>query len=205
MQIVNMPPKQIKVAAYNPKSRTTNKGVKGLIEKIKDYGILVPLLIDKNKNLIDGHRRLACAILLKHVSVPTLEISAKIDKDIAFEMINRTQKKISNKDMLSIYLNGGKIPGDILRAAIELERVVGKVEFKKLAENNVSFRVLDSAKGVLKYCKLSDDEAFLKKTIVWLSHHNMAWRMRHAMVNRVNVGIITSAIKANRILKPTYA
>ena len=48
----------IKCSSWNPPSRVEEKRLRGLKDSISDVGLLYPVLMDKNNNLIDGHRRL---------------------------------------------------------------------------------------------------------------------------------------------------
>lgn len=193
---------EIKTAKYNPISRTENIGP--LLKSIKSFGILLPLVIDSDNNLIDGHRRLASAKKLKLEKVPVLKIDSKLSKDKAYEIINTNSKKITAKDMIFIHINGGTVPTRALNQINLLEEIVGMDGLKKLATVNATYHVLDTAYRIRKYCH-ETSEVFLKKTIFWLANHNMGFAARRAMVEvKVKKEVLTRAIAVNRPLKPNY-
>lgn len=193
----------IEVAKYNPKSRTDKKVLKKLLKSIEKFGILSPLLIDSNKNLVDGHRRLACAKILKLTKVPIVQISDKIKKDEAFDTINNTTKKISPKEILYIYINGGYVGTRIVNEISRLKEVIGDKGLKALATKNVSYRVLDYASAIQRYIK-KDGEAMTIKIINWLADNNMAFQAKQAIDTRVDKETIIKAISLNRPLKKTF-
>lgn len=196
--------KQIKPASYNPKTRTESRNLKALTKSIQEHGIIIPLLTDVNGNLIDGHRRLRVATLLKLKEVPVLETTTSMTKDEAFEAINTNQKKISNNDMMFIYVNGGKIPPKALKEIQEIEEIVGKADLKKLANLYVTYRVLSYAKKVQKYCRETNDPEFLRKSLLWLVNNKMTFTVRRAMESRTSRTTIVKAVKTNKPLKTNY-
>jgi hypothetical protein len=188
-------------AKYNPKQRTDNIGQ--LMKSIKDHGIIMPLIIDSNNNLIDGHRRLASAKALKIAKVPVIQMDSKLTKDKAFEIINSTSKKISNHDLIFIHVNGGSIPKRALNKINQLEELVGKDGLKRLGERGATYTVLNYAWIVRKYCGESSDN-FLKKTVFWLIDNKMIYAVRRAMEGKVKKDVISRAINLNRPLKIKY-
>jgi len=192
---------EIKPAKYNPKLRTEKLG--GLVKSIKDYGIIMPLLIDGDGNLIDGHRRLESAKKLKIEKVPVIRIDSKIPKDQAFEIVNTVSKKISSGDMIYIFVNGGHVGTRALNQINQLIEIIGDDGLKKLAHLNASYHVLDYALRVRKYCH-EKTEAFLKRTIFWLATNKMGFTVRRAMEANVKREVIIRAIANNRPLKPTF-
>lgn len=192
---------EIKTAKYNPKSRAELIGP--LVKSIKEFGIIIPLIVDSEKNLIDGHRRLASAKKLKLEKVPVIQIDSKLSKDKAYEVINTNSKKITNKDFIYIHVNGGSVPSRVLGQINLIEEIVGTDGLKKLGDRGVSYRVLDVAYRIRKYCRDSN-ETFLKKTVFWLGFHNMSFAVRRAMEQGVKKDVISRAIATNRPLKVKY-
>lgn len=191
----------IKPAKYNPKGRAEH--VNQLTKSIKEFGIIMPLIIDGDKNLIDGHRRLASAKKLKLEKVPVIQMDSKLSKDKAYEIINTTSKKISNHDLIFIHINGGSIPRRALIQIQQLEEIVGADGLKKLGERGATYTVLKYALSVRKYCGEKSD-LFLKKTVFWLVYHKMIYAVRRAMEGNVKKDTIHRAISSNRPLKIKY-
>lgn len=192
----------IKTAKYNPKNRTAQ--TTQLLKSVKSFGILVPLIIDGNKNLIDGHRRLFVAKKLKLKNVPIIEIPSALSKEKAYEIINTTSKKISNHDLLFIYINGGSVPDRVVPYIKDLEKVVGSAGLVRLAERSATYTVIKYAKVIQKYCR-TYDEQFLRKIVFWLIDNKMIYYARRAMEAKVSSSVIQSAIKKNKPLTISYA
>lgn len=192
---------KIKPAKYNPRARTEK--LNGLIKSIKEHGIIIPLIIDDDNNLVDGHRRLESAKKLKMETVPTIKIKSGLSADLAYEVVNTNAKRLSTGDYIYIHLNGGNVPRRILTQINILQEIVGDDGLKKLGSMYASYRIADIAYRVVKYCH-NKQENFLKRTIFWLAENKMGFSVRRAMENKVKHDIIERAIAANRPLKPTY-
>lgn len=188
-------------ARYNPKGRSEQ--INQLVKSIKEYGIIMPLIIDSEKNLIDGHRRLASAKKLKMDKVPVIQMDSKLTKDKAYEIINSTSKKISNHDLIFIFCNGGSIPKRAEKLINQLEEIVGTKALKKLGEKGATYTVLKYAWTVRKYCGEKSD-LFLKKVIFWLIDNKMIYAVRRAMEANVRKDVILNAIATGRPLKIKY-
>ena len=194
---------EIKTAKYNPKARTEQ--INQLVKSIKEFGIIMPLVVDAENNLIDGHRRLASAKQLKLEKVPVVQIGGNLAKDKAYEIINTTSKKISNHDLIYIHINGGSIPRRALVKINLLEEVVGSDGLKKLGDKGATYTVLTYAWQVQKYCGEKDSKTFLKRAIFWLVDNKMIYSVRRAMEQKVKKEVISRAIAVNRPLKIKYA
>lgn len=192
---------KIKPAKYNPKSRTEK--LNGLMKSIQEHGIIIPLIIDSDNNLVDGHRRLESAKKLKIETVPTIQIKKGLAADLAYEVVNTNAKRLSTGDYIYIHLNGGTIPRKILMQINILSDIIGDDGMQRLSKVGASYRIADYAYRVVKYCN-NKQENFLKRTIFWLAENKMSFSVRRAMENRVKHDVIEKAIAANRPLKPTY-
>lgn len=192
----------IKPAKYNPKKRIEQIGP--LVKSIKEFGIIVPLIIDADKNLIDGHRRLESAKKLKLTKVPVIRMDSKVAKDKAYEIVNGTSKRLVSGDWIYIHINGGSVPTRILNQINLISEIIGVDGLKKLGNMSASYRILDVAYRIRKYCHKADNQNFLIKTIFWIADNKMGFSVRRAMEARVSRDIIERAIAVNRPLKPTY-
>lgn len=68
MRITNVSLEQIKPYAKNP--RKNDKAVGAVANSIKEFGFLVPMVIDKNNEIVCGHTRYKAAIKLGMREVP---------------------------------------------------------------------------------------------------------------------------------------
>ena len=103
----------INPAKYNPR-KITDRELTGLVESIKKFGFIDPLIINiKNKKntLVGGHQRLKAAELLKYKTVPVVEVNLSIAEEKALNIAlnsSTIQGKFDN-EILSGLLNEVKI------------------------------------------------------------------------------------------------
>ena len=71
MQILELPIGDLKPYARNAKDHP-DKQVKKIANSIREFGFLVPILVDKDNNIVAGHGRYIAAQLLGLESVPTM-------------------------------------------------------------------------------------------------------------------------------------
>lgn len=203
MKLKFVKPAELKPASYNPKIRTNTRFLNGLKFSIEKKGILVPLMVDNNLNIIDGHRRLTCAKQLKLNTVPVIVQNSNLSKDDIYEDVNRTQRKISTKEMIYIYVNGGKIPQKALKAITRLEAIIGKKSLRRLGNDYSSYSVLSQGTTVAKYCRKETPD-FLKKTILWLVDKKQSYAVRKAMEGKVKDSTLINAVNQNRPLQNSW-
>ncbi len=203
MKLQKLKPSQLTTAKYNPKSRTEKQVLKPLLESIRTHGILYPLLADEKFNLIDGHRRLACAKELKLSEVPVVISNTKLTNDDCYETINTTARRISSRDQIFIYINGGKVSSNTKKRIIELEKIIGTSDLKMFGEKYTSTAILSVGKKISEYC--SDKQVpFVKKAILWVEKHKMTYLVRRAMEDGISKISLKKAITGDRPLKHAY-
>lgn len=200
MKLLQQKPESLTVADYNPAIRTEKNNLKKLLQSIKDHGILYPLLVDKKMNVIDGHRRLACAKKLKLNQVPILVSDTRLTKDDCYETINTTARKMASTEMIYVYVHGGKVPHQTENRIKKLEKIVGTPELKKLSNQYVSTAVLGLGQLVGRYCGDRSDE-LVKKTILWSVKHKQGYKARKAIEEGVSKSALKKVILADRPLK----
>ncbi len=66
----------IKKARWNPKARVSERRLMQLRLSVDDLGLYYPVLIDRQKNLVDGHRRLAVAESFRWTHIPARAATA---------------------------------------------------------------------------------------------------------------------------------
>lgn len=199
MKLQNLEPKKLIVAGYNPSIRTDKKSVKQLLESIKQNGILYPILVDKNLNVIDGHRRLSCAKTLKLTVVPCLISDTKMSKDACYETINTTARKMSASEMIYVYVRGGKVPDSVEKRIKILQNIVGHKELKKMGDKFISISVMSQGNKIAKYCNEKSD-AFVKKAILWIIQHKQSYQVRKAMEDKIFKSRLKQIIESNKPL-----
>lgn len=200
MKLQQLPTSTLIPAPYNPAIRTEKTVLKTLLDSIKQFGIMYPIMIDKNRRVIDGHRRLACAKQLKLKTVPTFLSDTKLSTDKVYELVNTTSRKMSPNEMIYVYINGGHVPKRIEKQISQLKEIVGAEELKRLGNRYVSIAVLSMGKKIGMHCNDLSPE-FIKKAILWTIRNKMTYQVRKAIEDGISIRNLTDKIKANQPLK----
>lgn len=196
---------EIKAAMYNPEVRTDFGKLKELQASIQERGIIVPLLVTKNKDLIDGHRRLACAVSLGHEYVPTLEVNG--DQGELFTELNGTMRKMNNSEMLYAFLHGASVPDEQRRHIETIIRMVGISYLKKLEKSKGSAKgILGSFRPYLRFLGKDNPnyadgtDEFANKFARWLIDHKQVWKFRVAQAAGMTPKEMLAYIENNKPL-----
>ncbi|CAD6516512.1 ParB/RepB/Spo0J family partition protein [Paraburkholderia metrosideri] len=146
-KILSVPIATIEFAPYNPKARTADgKKLKYLIEVIKVYGVLYPLLITRDRELVDGHRRLTACLTLGYTHVDCIVLDMERDK--AFTAINTTPEKLGGKGWLEVGRGGGYLPEPLRGQYKELASLVGEFGIDLLIQKRLGLNILQLCKSV---------------------------------------------------------
>jgi ParB family chromosome partitioning protein len=102
-----------------------------LADSLRKYGLLNPIIVDRENRLIAGQRRLEAARQLgwKTISVVLLDRESKIEK-LEIEIEENLQRKEFTTDELAdayIRLDKAKNPGFFLRIWLFLKRIYRKI------------------------------------------------------------------------------
>lgn len=201
LQIVEI--SKIKKAKYNSPVRTEEKFIKGLMNSIDEVGIIVPVILDKDFNLIDGHRRVASAEKLGWKEVPAV-IHEKADtefKDNVYEEVNTNARKLNEADQLYTYLHGGKISRKVETAIGKIKGVAGEKILNLMLERRISpTHTWNIFNRLSKYTTLQSPKAALE----WIAAHETAYRIRRAIADGVSGTVINNAIKKDKPLKQKW-
>lgn len=200
MKLLQVKPSALIAANYNPEIRTWKKELNALLLSIKEHGILNPILVDSEMNVIDGHRRLACARLLKLATIPIVVSDTKLTKDECYETINTTARKMSANEMIYVYVKGGRVPAKIEKRIKHLENILGSSELKKLGNKYISISVLSQGTKVSNFCN-DKSPKFMKDAILWIVKHKQSYKVRKAMEDGVAKVSLKKAIVNDRPLK----
>lgn len=197
---------EIVPAKFNPERRTAS-GLKALRDSIEKYGrTLVPLLVDSQMNLIDGHRRLAC---LKELGIQTAEVSI-VEGDTTSQVwteINSTTRKIGAADWASAYVQGMSLddmPAGIAKAIYETERLVGREKYIELTNTTGRGGLYYVARDVAIYVDDRSDR-FMKAAILYMDKRGNQYLMRKAMHSNVDPKELRRKIMSNRPLELKFA
>jgi hypothetical protein len=146
-KILIVPIHTIRHTPYNPASRT-KEGAKlsQAIAAIQRHGLLYPILVTTDRDVIDGNRRLAACRALGHKTIEC--IVCDLDRDEAFTMVNTTAIPIGGKGWLEIGMGNGYLPVRIRQQYDELFSLVGSYGVKLLIDQGLGLNILPLCKGV---------------------------------------------------------
>jgi len=146
-KILIVPIHTIRHTPYNPATRTKEgKKLSCVISEIKNRGLIYPILITNDRDVIDGNRRLAACRTLGHKTIEC--IVSDLDRDEAFTVVNTTAIPIGGKGWLEIGMGNGYMPGKFRQQYDELFGLVGAYGIKLLIDQNLGLNILPLCKSV---------------------------------------------------------
>ena len=81
MQIIEIPIKDIAPYPKNSKLHP-EKQIKQIAKSISEFGFLVPIILDKDKNIVAGHGRYLAALLLAKETVPCIMVEHLTEEQV---------------------------------------------------------------------------------------------------------------------------
>jgi len=147
-KILLLPIESIVATPYNPPSRTKDgKAMEKLTASISKIGIIQPIAITSDRDLVDGNRRLAAAKIAGFKHIECIIVPDGVDKDECFCVVNTTAEKINGKGWLQACRYGyKKAPKEIQSKYDELFKSVGTYGIDMLIEKRIGIGVLDLCK-----------------------------------------------------------
>src|SRR5689334_7250625 len=102
--IKTVAPTSLEPAPWNPPGRTDpdDYAMKALVESISKRGICYPPIVTPDNMIIEGHRRVAAAVILSMKLIEVRVEEGAIDE--IYAELNATSKKMSSHDLLGIWL-----------------------------------------------------------------------------------------------------
>jgi ParB-like chromosome segregation protein Spo0J len=200
-EFTHLAPDDITVASFNPQRRTQRNGLGGLMISIQQHGILEPLALTKTRVLADGHRRLACAKLVKLKTVPVaIHHESELDAPSLWVALNAESLALTPSQWLDAVAHGlpletAGFPESLKRRIIRLQELVGKDGVMELVEMGRSPNILDSAERIAKYCDRRDDLEFLKLAVLWMTETGNSFAVRAAMDEEIPQDLLLEAIE----------
>lgn len=149
-KILLIPADTIIATPYNPSARTKDGAeFRKLCASIKTYGIIQPLIITADRDLVDGNRRLAAAKLAGSIYVECIILPLTVDKDKVFGEVNTTSMKINGRGWLDACRKGYKTPPPEIHTQYqELFGLVGSYGVDLLIEKKLGLNLLRQCKNI---------------------------------------------------------
>lgn len=202
-QVVLVPLKKLLGAPWNPEGRSQLKSFRKLAESMDSIGLISPIIIDRTKTIIEGHRRVAAARFLEWLHIPAI-ITDKPAEHVYADM-NSTSKRLSGNDALCVFLKNRLAVTDSMRKATDkMISDIGRARVEKIAKAGLSSRVYRTAKSVSTFCTIED----VGKIVDWLVRHSgsgMIGRIMKSIEAGVGATAIKNAYKQNRPVRVTLS
>lgn len=185
-KILILPTESIKHTPYNPPSRTKEGAVlEKLIRAIKKHGLVYPILITADRDVIDGNRRLAACRIAGKKEIEC--IVSPLDKDEVFSTINTTAVNMGGKGWLVVARGGGSLPQKEESAYRELFGLVGTYGIDLLIQKNIGLNILPLCKSVCAQGTTWRLEEVIMKTAL------------NKLSNKLNAVIRSDAVQSEKV------
>jgi hypothetical protein len=96
-----IPIKELKPAEYNPRTMSRVE-FDGLLASIEQFGVVDPLVVNKDMTIIGGHQRYRAAKKLKIKEVPCLEVDVDKHTEIKLNVLLNSQAISGNFDKVKL-------------------------------------------------------------------------------------------------------
>lgn len=148
-KVLLIPVNTLRNTPYNPPSRTKNgKALDRMVDSIKKYGQIYPLLVTTDRDVVDGNRRL---VAMRIAGVEFAEcIITDLPRDEIFGCVNTVVVPMGGKGWLSAARGGGinSLPEKERAIYMELHSLVGNYGIDRLIEKNIGLNILPFCKVV---------------------------------------------------------
>ncbi len=168
----------------NPSSRVEKKILKGIKNSIAQYGILMPLTITKDYQIVDGHRRFASACELEIPELPC--IIRDTDTDALFDALNGYTRPINGRERLDIFVTSGykleSIPSNKRKDYTRLLSFLTKEDLDNVSTTGKEpVSVMNLLPGILSYLEYEDTPENKRKIFLWMITTSSTQPVRRAM------------------------
>lgn len=149
-KILIIPINTIIATPYNPPERTQDgQKLRKLSESIKKYGLIQPIIINCERELVDGNRRLKASMLAGKTHIECIILSAEIDQDDAFGTLNTNSDNMTKRGWLYACRHEMKNPPkEIWDQYQEIYRLVGTYGIDMMIEKKIGLSMLNFAKQI---------------------------------------------------------
>jgi hypothetical protein len=198
MNTENVSVSKIKTMRYNPQYRLEEHVLAPLLDSIRRVGIINPLIVGDNNNLIDGHRRLKCAKILGMATVPTIKHDGDVNE--LYQEVNTTARRLTNADYLAIYYAGGNVGVRRNAKLDKIKEIVGDEIIKYAVTEGVSYTTIIQGIEAAKLIGYTN----VPKLVVWLIKYKLSYRLRRVLEDRMPFNKIIKLIESDKPILRTW-
>ncbi len=184
----------LKDAAHNPPNRVTPKNIRALSDSMETLGLLQPITIALNGQIIEGHRRVAAARQLGWTHIEA-NIIKDGDSDAIYGSLNTTARKLSGCDALYVWLeNPQAVVVSARKQFNDMTAVLGRPLVKRMCAAGFSRRVFLTATRIARYCEHNDAET-VKDIVEWLLKFPVTGQVMKAIEAGESPRVILNAVR----------
>jgi hypothetical protein len=190
---------QLKFAPWNPTNRTEedNPALKRLADSMSKIGLIYPILVTPDNEVIDGHRRATAAKMLDWKDVQAIVTDS--DRESTYAAVNDTAQKMTGHDALGVWLKNPRAVG--VRQATwcqQMTESLGRELVVKFYQEGLGPQAYLVAKQIAKYC---GDESgdLVVQAAKWMLHTKQVGQVRKLMTAGCSPKVL---LKAVRDMKP---
>lgn len=197
----NVSLKLLKKAKHNPARRSDPARLNNLIKSIQEVGLLYPVLITEDMEIIDGHRRLAAYEKMEMETIPCKVVEG--DQAHLYRSVNFTAARLSANDIVGVWLkNPEAVPARKAMIMEEMEQTLGRPMVEEIYERGSSHRTYHLAKGLARSWDM-DNPQEIKRIIKWIWKHAMMSVVSRAVTypDDFNRASLQRAIHADRAVR----
>ncbi len=199
VKVVNrklIPLKRLKDAKHNPANRISPKNLVALMDSMDMIGLLSPVTITADEEIIDGHRRVASAKALGWEDIECNIIEE--DPSAVYASVNSTPRKMVGSDALNVWLvNAVAVTTRLAMKFSAMNEVIGRPLVKRIADAGLSARVYDTAKRISRYCGDPSKET-IKAVVKWLIETASIGQVMKALEAGHDPKIVMKAVRENK-------
>jgi hypothetical protein len=177
----------LKPAKHNPLDRTTPAATKRLKESIMRVGMLYPILINDKMEIIDGHRRCACARELEWQTIPAIVRTG--DQGDLWNEVTRTPRRLSNRELTQAIASGMDVPQSLRGVYENVVSLCGLGFIDELVDRNLALKSIhDIHRAMMNYLgvDIEADKDFAKSAMLWMARNSMQYAVRVAIANHTD-------------------
>jgi len=184
-------------AKHNPPTRSMLANIKPLMHSMEFRGLVNPIIIDLNHTIIDGHRRVACAVLLGWEFIDAILVK-DVDANSLFGELNTTSRKLAGSDALYVWLEEPLAVIPKQRAKFKaMCDVLGRPRVRKMCNLGYSYNLFSLACRLASYCNTNDVQVIVD----WLLDFPSTINVRKAMQSHMSPASILRCINNGKELK----
>lgn len=203
-ELVSFDVKNLKGLSFNPVRRTKDSRMGSLIKSMKTIGLIQPITITKDGQIIDGHRRVAVAKKLKWFKIDAIILTG-IDEKIAYQDVNCTSAKMNGNDYLGIWLKDPTAVTPLKQKRMSaIESIIGRSLMTELQVNGFSTHPYQLSRELATMCKCYT-EANIVKILEWILKYKMVNIVRKALKGEKDPKTVMSAVHKDKPIEQRLA